>query len=299
MDRHLVGREAGKLKWLYRFEDVGELEMVHRWPRRLRRWMIIIGSLAVVEGFAFLFILTGRPSAYAGISTVGFLLLGAILMTLAMGLDPQRWVLIHTNRRTHRIPLSAFSEKEAQEAVGRLRREIDEGLARPAALLSGEQADPADVEGPEAPSPVQVTPLDPVKEGIREGRCHRCGYDLRGPQVLVNGPVKSAQQLGVVLIILGCLFSFCCGLATIEPVFCPGVSIYEAMPCLTVIAIAAAAIGLGVWLVRMRRDAPAVPDWEGIGHCSACGWRHPDPASLMPGADPPSAPPTTPAGQDT
>lgn len=252
-DEWLVRCSSRKLLWTCRFDDVKELRVVNRWRPWVRRWMIILAGLALAEALAFFVVLAVYPGPQSAIGVGAFMAAGMFLAVLAVGLDPDRWVLVHTTGRSWRVPLYVTCESKANAAVERLRQAIEAGRARP-------------------PTPEP----DREAEEVKEGCCSRCGYDLKGPRLMIDAPAKGAQVAGFLVILFTFLFLLCSGLAGLDY----RSSSFDLLPCAVVIGICAGIFIFGIWLARRRREAPAVPDWAGPGQCSACGWRPEDASPL-------------------
>jgi hypothetical protein len=249
-DEYLLRRSSGDIRWLCPFDEVEELKVVNRWSGRTRRWMILLGCLSLAEAFAFLVLLATCPGPQGALGMAAFMSLGMILVILAVGLDPERWVMVHTTGPSHKVPLHIVSESEANAGVDRLMKVVEEGRGRP-----------------------PTADLDPQTGGVKEGCCHRCGYDLDGPRLMIDVPSKGAQALGVLAITFSIMFLFCGGGMAMESMFGSIYGSPEILPCAGTVGISAGAFILGILLTRRKHEVPAVPDWEGPGQCPACGWR--------------------------
>lgn len=245
-DEWLLRCSSRKLLWTCRFDDVKELRVVTRWSGRIRRWLIILGSLALAEAFAFFVILANYPGPIGALGMAVSLLAGMCLLFLAVGLEPQTWVLAQTPERSYKVPMYLNGAAEAQKGVDRFLEVMEESRTRP-------------------PAPE----LDDAAEEVKEGCCRRCGYDLKGPRLMVALPNQGAQVVGFLIIVLSFLFLLCSGLAGLDY----RSSSFDLLPCAAVFALTAGGFILGIWLFRRKQEGPAVPDWKGPGQCSACGWR--------------------------
>jgi len=229
-----------------RFDDVKELRVVNRWRPQVRRWLIIVGSLALAEAFAFFVMLANYPGPIAALGMAVALLAGMCMLFLAVGLEPQTWVVAQTAERTYKVPMYLSGETETRKGVERFLEVMEQSRTHP-------------------PTPE----LDDAAEEVKEGCCRRCGYDLKGPRLMIDVPAQGAQVAGFLIIVFSFLFLLCSGLAGLDY----RSSSFDLLPCAAVLGICAGGFIFGSWLVRRRREAPAVPDWEGSGQCSACGWR--------------------------
>jgi len=245
VDDYLVRHSPREVLWACRFDDVEALRIVNRWRARDRRWMIILGNLFLAEAFAFFIILIGYPAPTGALGLVVFLLAGLCLLILAVGLQPQQWVVARTAERSYEVPLYLSDEAEARKAVDRLLKVMEERCSRP-------------------PTPN----LDDAAAEVKEGRCRRCGYDLKGPPLMVAAPDAGAQVAGFLAIVFSFSLLVCSGAARLEHLSRPA----ELMPCAAIAFIGVGIFIFGLWLMRRKLEGPAVPEWTGPPQCPACGW---------------------------
>jgi hypothetical protein len=245
-DEWLVRSSSKELLWTCRLDDVEELRLVNRWRPQVRRWMIILAGLSLAEALAFFVVLAFYPGPQPAIGVAAFMAAGMFLAVLGVGLDPDRWVLVHTAGRSWRVPLYLTGESKANAAVERLRQAIEAGRGRP-------------------PTPEP----DPQAEEVKEGCCRRCGYDLRGPRLMIDVPAPGARFGGSVAILFSLMFPICSGAMPLGYMFDGP----DPLPCAAILGISVIAFISGICLFQRKQEGPAVPGWQGPGQCSACGWR--------------------------
>ncbi len=265
------GGPEGAVKRVFRFKDIREFEVVSRWPPRMRQWMTAIAFVGFACSSIGILWFAMDPQQMVLPWIACPLVLGLLLLWMAHGMDPQWCVVIHTADERVKVAVFIVSESDLRKRIVDLNRVISERTEEE--TVPDEDADVLAADD-KATAGAQ-------NSGSSAGaKCAQCGYDLRGPPLIIEKSSTIAQFFGMILILLGGTVLLCVGGSLVDYSFRAS----DALPCGITLIVGAIPIVSGVLLFRVR--CKRIP-FKDPGQCSACGWQVPVPA----------APPTCPTGQ--